>query len=230
MTHTIDFTFTGVDEHTDIDRLLMTAWMYPNAEFAVLVSSNTGLAPIYPSTDFVERFRDRMANGGGRSAIHLCGRYARMACHTNQGVVDRLVAFVTGFGRVQVNMSSANQASYQKALSRFAERVPGVVLQHRGSWDTIPIDHPRIEYLFDRSGGRGVESFPLWPDPPIDRRVGYAGGIGPDNVGKALAFAARFPDAPLWFDMERQLRTGSWFDIKRVEDVLETAATATEGD
>ena len=99
-----------------------------------------------------------------------------------------------------------------------------VILQHRGPWSEIPVDHPKIEYLFDLSEGRGEEGFEHWPDPPGDRRVGYAGGLGPHNIKTALEFAARHPDARIWFDMERNVRDQDYrLDLNKVREVCQLA-------
>ena len=53
-------------------------------------------------------------------------------------------------------------------------------------------------------------------------RVGYAGGIGPNNIDQALTFANQHPDAPIWIDMERNVRTSdNWFDLDKVRAVCE---------
>ena len=84
--------------------------------------------------------------------------------------------------------------------------------------------HPRIEYLFDESGGRGKRGD--WPDPwPVlpGMRCGYAGGLGPDNVDEALEFVERHPDARIWLDMESGVRTNDWMDLEKVEAVCQKA-------
>lgn len=227
--HHIGWTFTGVDEGTDLDELAMLAIEYPAVEFAVLAGSQTGLQPIFPRTGFVERFRREMARRQLPSAIHLCGRYARMAVSNDGRVVGRLTEFVNGFGRVQVNMTAAEQAACAGALESFAQMVPELILQHRDAgWESVPIrGHPRVTYLFDPSGGRGIESIDDWPAPPEGRRVGYAGGIGPHNIERVLAFAARWPDTDLWFDMESNMRDNGLFDTSRVDAVLGKVRSAT---
>ena len=97
-----------------------------------------------------------------------------------------------------------------------------LILQHRDDWQDVPFIHPKVEYLFDSSGGRGIESFDLWPEPSGQPfRVGYSGGLGPDNISRAVAFAEKHKDVPMWFDMESKLRTGSHFDINKVSVVCQ---------
>jgi hypothetical protein len=67
---------------------------------------------------------------------------------------------------------------------------------------------PNLSYLFDESKGRGVVS-DAWPAPPCsDTRFGYAGGLGPHNIGAQLhAIGASVAEGcghghPIWVDME----------------------------
>ena len=57
--------------------------------------------------------------------------------------------------------------------------------------------------------------------------MGYAGGIGPHNIERVLAFAARWPDTDLWFDMESNMRDNGLFDTSRVDAVLGKVRSAT---
>ena len=87
----------------------------------------------------------------------------------------------------------------------------------------MPVVYGNITYLFDRSEGGGVEGIEDWPPPPnlaTVVRLGYAGGLGPHNIDRALAVAANWPEAcKLWFDMEGNIRTKGQFDLDKVEQV-----------
>ena len=128
------------------------------------------------------------------------------------------------FGRVQINLTSVDQRTYAyRIMSAVDVQLDRhrVILQHRGPWGEVPILHPRVDYLFDRSGGR--EAFEEWPDPP-PWRCGYAGGIGIGNVRRVLEWARAHEGADLWFAMKRSLRTNHWFDLTSVEAVLEAVS------
>ena len=179
-------TFTGVDAHTDLEELREIAREYPRAEFAVLFGSQTwGDNPIFPPVETVRALRKTQ---GVNTALHLCGRYARKAAGEEPMGLG-LKHLARGFGRIQVNLHGDEQDPRRveiavPAIKRFAEQAGtrSVILQHRGPWSETPVDHPMIEYLFDLSEGRGEEGFEHWPDPPGDRRAGYAGGLGPHNI------------------------------------------------
>ena len=217
-------TFTGVDSATSIDGLAELSRRYPRVEFGVLVGSQLG--GIFPPLDVVESLKARGGDEGFMIALHLCGRYARMAVNPD-GADPGLWALCAGFGRVQVNLHGdwfdpSRVQLTREGVERFADRVDAerIILQHRGGWETIPSRHEKIEYLFDVSEGGGVESFANWPAPsPRLSRVGYAGGLGPDNIGRAVDFAAAYPEASLWFDMESRIRTNGVLDLDAVESV-----------
>ena len=225
-------TFTGVDEGTDLREIQEIAGKYPRVEFGVLIGSQTKVqnSPIFPPVETVRALRDLR---GVNTALHLCGTLARQAAG-EEPMGPGLMPLATGFGRVQVNLHGDpdNPARVRLDLLKttdLAERTGSVILQHRGPWADIPLDHPNVEYLFDLSEGAGMESFELWPEPPPGRRAGYAGGIGPRNIRRALEFADRRPEARIWLDMERNVRTPDYrFDLEKVRDVCEAAFTAPQ--
>lgn len=203
-------TFTGVGQDTGLGRLAEIAGRYPGAEFAVLAGSRTGQDdPLYPPLETIWEVQHVLP----RTAVHLCGKYAREAAG-EAPESGMLGSICRGFGRVQVNLPAAPRHSREErnrlySLLRLADRVDAetVVLQHRGPWREVPTDDVRIEYLHDLSGGEGVDSIDRWPDPPRHRRAGYAGGLGPGNIVRALDFAGRHPTAHLWLDMQSGIRT-----------------------
>lgn len=218
-------TFTGVDAKTDPERLLDLHRRYDGRlEFAVLIGTRTGSPgnPLYPSLDFVDRFRLWGSAHGVPTAIHLCGRYARSVAAERPD--PSLLRIVDGFGRVQLNLLPAHRYSFAREIARFAESVPRLILQHHGDdWSGLPVrDRENVEYLWDRSGGRGRVSFEDWPAPPLApafsaRRYGYAGGIGPDSAHTVATILVARPDARTWVDMEGRIRTNGLFDVDKVE-------------
>ena len=91
-------------------------------------------------------------------------------------------------------------------------------------FETVPIRHPRVEYLFDLSEGSSQEGFEFWPEPPTNARVGYTGGLGPHNIQTAMKFVKRHSQTRLWLGMERNVRTASYqLDLDKVRDVCRLA-------
>ena len=236
-------TFTGVDEYTDLRRAVEISHTYPKVEFGVLVGSRTpeerhsygnGIFPALSVVDWFKSAGERNRSRSGwrvRLAVHLCGSWAKSALHS-WGPSEETVRLCEGFDRVQINMHA--DARYPTGIPTpspvsvgcLLQSLPGcdsIIFQHRdATWDSAVPHGPRVEYLFDHSEGSGREAFGEWPTPPSARhRVGYAGGIGPDNIGQAMEFVDRYPESRLWLDMESRVRTDGRFDLDKVEKVCQ---------
>ena len=224
-------TITGVDGSTSLEQLADIAARYPKIEFAMLVSCSSGSRPRFPSMERILRFRDWAHKQHIACAAHLCGRWARGALAEGHGAVPQttVTQLCAGFGRVQINVQDgfiAGKAKRRDALERFADDVDceHVIVQRRTADEPAVTPHPKVEYLFDRSAGRGRAGIEEWPAPRADeRRTGYAGGIGRANIAEALAFVHRHRAHGLWLDMESNVRTNDQLDLKAVEHVCREA-------
>ena len=211
-------TFTGVDAATDLGRAAALSDRYLQLEFGILAGSRSGLPgePRYPDLDLVRTLPGVLP----RTALHLCGHLARAALRCDPAPV----ALAEGFDRVQINVPRL-MASHLPGLIAFCELMDErqVIVQRRDHFPMPPTLHPRLEWLYDPSGGRGVASDAPWPAPFHDgRRWGYAGGLGatPRGITPIVAMLARTPRrVPLWFDMESGVRTDDAFDLDKVETV-----------
>ena len=222
-------TFTGVDDRTSLSDLTIIAKRYPQTEFAVLTGS-PGNAPLFPTEARINLLRRTAVVHDFPVAIHLCGVFARSIM---AGQWQSFAALYAGFDRIQVNLHGdmwdpKDIDVKRDAMMRFADYVAPtkVILQHRARWDDVPVRHESVEYLFDLSGGRGMDFTYAWPAPTGDlERVGYAGGLGPGNMERALEFASDFPEQRIWFDMEGRIRTDARFDLEKVEQVCQEVWT-----
>jgi hypothetical protein len=197
-------TFTGADDATSIESMAALSARYP-IEWAILFSpSRQGKDPRYPGVAAL----GRLSASGLRLAAHLCGDYARDVV---EGRDPEIPVMLGSYARLQINHAAPNP----EAIAAYSKRV-GVpcIAQARG--ETFP-DDTSISWLFDASGGRGIAP-KAWPRHP-GRTVGYAGGIGPDNVASSLAAIAA--DGPYWIDMESGVRTGDLFNLDLVAAVCE---------
>ena len=63
-----------------------------------------------------------------------------------------------------------------------------------------------------------------WPRAPLNTRIGYAGGIGPENVIEVLGGIGPVGDGT-WIDMESRVRDAEdRFDLNKVWVVLDKVA------
>ena len=221
-------TFTGVDSQTDFAELARLYGRYPRVEFGILIGSQTSKVDngIFPSYDTINKFREWAHGTGCSTAVHLCGTYSREIMEPTP-VSEYMIQFCNWFDRVQVNLHGDyfNPNDIEVQTDRITEFVEGlecksVILQHRDVWEKVPVQHDSIEYLFDKSGGRGQLSIGEWPAPieELDR-VGYAGGLGPKTMLGALNFADMYTKSRLWFDMEGRIRKDGWLDLEAVASV-----------
>lgn len=225
-------TFTGIDGKTDIDRLCDIHEKYPIAEFGILVSANwheNGNRYFNPS--YMAALGNNpcyMADLGKAQpwlSAHLCGSIARAAV---LGDFEPFREWARGyhyiFKRCQLNIATAKDNPDKFVMSVGTYKFDEVILQQRSAndcslWTSSPAnDH--LTVLLDASGGQGIDT-PI-EVLPVVHKVGYAGGINPDNVTEKLTYLLNHPDVgDFWIDMESGVRTDDWFDIDKVLKVLE---------
>lgn len=199
-------TFTGVDDRTPIHGMAALSARYP-IEWGVLFDpALQGGEPRYPALAALER----IAASGLRLAAHLCGGH--IAPIQAGGLPTMPIPF-DAFSRIQLN---SHELRTEEAI-RFGRAVgKRCITPCRG--DAFP-PSDAVDWLYDPSGGRGRESS-RWPPHP-GRLVGYAGGIGPQNVASVLMAIAA--DGAYWIDMETRVRRNEVFDLGLCEQVCRAA-------
>ena len=206
-------TFTGADERTDVAALERLIYKHPFVEIGLLYSATPEGRNRYPSLDWIKRAASKL---GDNCAIHVCGRTARA-----QIAAGELASLVKHVGRVQVN----GTISVDEIVQLYGE-VPLLVTQHTAAnerlvsgWCATCFDH---ELLVDGSGGRGQRP-EQWLRPETDKMVGFAGGLGPDNLAEEMPRIAAAARGAYWIDMESSLRIDDWFDVDRCYAALKAA-------
>jgi phosphoribosylanthranilate isomerase len=176
-------TVTGVDERTPIDEMIRLVETYPCVEVGILYTETPEGRNRYMRrrciTEWAQTFRKRCA-------IHVCGRSAR----ANLFLGD--APGVYGVGRIQINGElTADQIRIACDRHTKAE----IITQWKGPASCAGVARPNHAVLVDASGGRGL-SPAEWVRPETTRPVGFAGGLGPDNLASELpriAAVARDP-------------------------------------
>lgn len=229
-------TITGADDSIPVSELPRLSDRFPFAEWGILVSASRTGSPRYPSPDWLRTLQ--YAAGGAsrmRLSLHLCGRFVKALL---LGEVMFPLDLLDGFDRVQLNFHAEHCAmdsrAFAEALKRLGPRqfifqVDGAlgnrylekVLDDR-SIDAVP--------LFDVSGGAGVlpESWPrsIYGNGSITKPQmlyhGYAGGLGPDNLGEQIPAIAAAAGCRHWIDMETRVRSNgdAQFDLDLAERAL----------
>jgi len=197
-------TFTGADDRTELDGMVALSRRYP-IEWGILFNpTRQGLIPRFPGAEALSRF----VSGGLRLSAHLCGGYSRAVMERRLGA-EPFPVDLRAFARIQVNHSRPVPAMIEAVGRRWNARG---IAQCRGP--AFPED-ASVDWLYDRSGGRGREPS-HWPPYP-GRLAGFAGGIGADNVVAVIAEIAA--TGPYWIDMESKVRTDDCFDLALCEQV-----------
>lgn len=237
-------TFTGVDDATDLTHLAAIARSYTTIrpEFGVLIGSSTfnpaydEYRGIFPSVQRATDLRDLGRILGFDTALHICGDPVRNLLTEGEAqngqMSNQVYGLSYGFTRVQLNLHGDewNEQRIEATAQRLRTILPylggqHVILQHRAEWEAVPDLPARVEFLFDRSEGRGILDLLGWPRPPAPEflpRVGYAGGLDNTNIAWAVRFARSAPGA-VWLDMESRIRTNGKFDLDKVERVYRAA-------
>lgn len=226
--HLRHITFTGVDEMTDLKGLQELQSEYPIAEFSVLFSKNwktNGNRYINPE------YMKILGRKGLNLSCHACGSIARDALRGNWMPLEQVTNGMYPFKRCQLNiaMSDIKEDVLNTTLPVGLEEV---IIQQRDAdhlsiWDRIQ-NHYGMSILFDASGGNGIDTG-FEPFAMENIRIGYAGGITPENVTDKLTFLLNNENVyDFWIDMESGVRTDDWFDLNKVAKVLEVCKPIIE--
>ena len=216
-------TFTGVDDVTDLHRLVDIQKKYPKVEFGVLVSRKWK----ENGPRFLSPFKTKELRGLGlRLSAHLCGSMARDVLHMGGfSNTDDFPEIIDIFSRVQLNVSN-----YDEPENMSPYILPGplqeIIIQQAFNHNTFMLcriaSGDCISILLDESGGKGIEAPFRMPSYLHNVHVGFAGGINPDNVVAKVQEITSLPHINrFWIDMESGVRTNDRFDLDKVEQVCE---------
>jgi len=221
-------TFTGADPSCSLDALMGLLEEAPWVELAFLYSESRRGDGRYPLASWIRETVDTIEEciGRGRVALHLCGR-ARFRFLEGQEV-DPELGSLDRFARIQLNGKLTRE--YGNAMDTLLQGHPErrIIVQDTHSEDLLaalpPFGSP-LQVLFDASGGRGILRT-SWPQPIVGHVCGYAGGLGPENIGREIRrIAAAAGGRPYWIDMEGRLRDEhDHFIVERARKVLQELA------
>jgi hypothetical protein len=230
-------TITGADESVRPEDLVRLSERYPFVEWGILVSRSRAGTSRYPSVTWL---MDLQAASRGAApmalSLHICGHWVR---HLLQGVNELPSWMPKAFERVQLNFHAERTPCSSQAFvgalgslglrRQFIFQVDGVMGNRHLEGLPREVAGKKIDAvpLFDRSGGAGLLPS-SWPAPAEHSGyVGYAGGLGPENLEEQIENIARAAGRTrFWIDMETRVRSADdrLFDLEKVERSLKTAA------
>jgi phosphoribosylanthranilate isomerase len=167
--------------------------------------------------------------------MHICGKWARdlMAGEMRWDVLPPIRA---GVQRVQINGETP-------LWTRLSASALAAEMSMYGAKQQLVFQYPRAgQYmracqeqglncapLFDESGGEGRQ-VRAWDGMVDSEYVGYAGGIGPDDVTETVGGIMAFRSGAFWIDMEGRVRdSDDRLDMKKVGHVLEACQRLIDG-
>ncbi len=223
--------FNGIDSNTNLLRLSKIQKRYPFAEFGVILSKNwRDNGNRYWNPDELHK----LAGYGLNLSAHLCGNIARNAIKDKWKPAEILCdGYFSLFKRCQLNIASNDKNPKILVLDNIPLSITEVIIQQKNIDNCSLFEEyyhrtndDRVSVLMDSSGGLGINSDIV---PITDfKKVGYAGGINPDNVvEKTTVLLESSIVRNFWVDMESGVRSGDvslnddWFDLDKVEDVCE---------
>lgn len=222
---------TGPDDQTDLEDLRGLSMAYPFVEWALLYVPHNEGAARNPTRAWRQAFFD--AQLAGYSAVHLCGSLA-----FEELLLGRLPSEILKADRLQLNINARKREFSDEQVLEVYRRAlqlgPDLILQYHVDSTAViqtflntltKADLPRVHVLLDESRGLGkAPEHWRWPDElGTDVFVGFAGGLGPDNIAAVLTQLQRH-GLRYWPDMESGLRTQNQFDTAKATCVLSAAA------
>lgn len=240
-------TITGADETVQPGQLAQLSKVFPFVEWGILLSETRYGTPRFPSKEWLFQLGEEQPNMN--LSLHLCGRYVRSLLKGHavflgdlEGI-NRDVDMWRLFKRVQINTHAEAHDWHPEALAAFIESNPDheFIFQLDGNGVNeamakgmvLRFNLKNVSFLFDTSHGAGIFRG-VWPVPQIavhNPGFGYAGGLGPDNIGLALHNIREIVkkredwNGHYWIDMETKVRGGQggidFFDLEKVRAILE---------
>lgn len=234
-------TITGADDSTHPEDLVALSLEFPFVEWGLLQSLKRGGTPRYPSSAWLLRAAYVFERNAPKVSLHFCGALAR---EIYEGKDTSLRGAPPG-ARVQVNGFLPTPEEWARggksALQRLGERLSDIEIifqvggpQTLGTADIMAERSPNFSALHDPSGGRGTSV--AWPPPKWTEecsrhvRLGFAGGIGPENVVSVVQAIRRVHPREFWIDMESNVRTDDKLDLVKVRKVLWLCASLVADD
>jgi len=219
-------TITGADDGISTIWLPNFNRIYPFVEWGILFSKSKIGSPRYPSNEWI----DELVKQDIDLSAHFCGWWSKEVIENNNFNV--ITELPTQFKRVQLNYSFRNPTqSNLNLLVDYAKKHPerSYILQYNKTNKTtidkllLNILPPNIHFLYDASGGRGVEIQSI--AEPFLNYTGYSGGLNPKNIENVCNLIQDVDRSDnVWIDLESGVRTDDHFDVKKVKLLLDIAA------
>ncbi len=222
----IKCTFTGLDEFTNLNELEEVTKKYPFVEWGILLSTSDNKSFTdfrYPSVDFllekVPKIFEITKKYNSSLALHVCGKETKLLLEGSEISVARKL--INSVNRVQINFAyKEKQVQELSSLCSLYENVNFITQHNIKNNDLyLKIKNKNHQILFDTSGGRGIET-EIWLEQLPEKKCGYAGGLGLDNIQVQLDHITKVGIDNFWIDMEGKIRVDGKLSLNICEEIL----------
>lgn len=233
-------TITGADRSIHPEQLAQFSEKYPFVEWGILASRKQMDSPRFPGSAWllelarVKRKFDENHQQKMNLSLHLCGAYVREVFMGEDKFTTELP--INLFDRIQLNTHGEPHEWNVVAVEQLMDVYGAAGKEFIFQYDNINTDLletiakrgkvTNFSALYDLSHGAGILP-KQWPAPLAYCKTGYAGGLGPHNLGWNMSNIDEISiGKEVWIDMETRVRSGQWlenFDPENVHDALRIA-------
>lgn len=230
-------TLTGADNSVRPSELVEISKEYPFVEWGILFGVISGMER-FPSEKWVKQLAEEAANNKLQLSAHLCDDFLSSMFYSGSYPVNPEYANI--FQRCQLNfhgelIPEQDRAAIIKTFTVNPKWHGEVIVQLDGVNNSILAEllaeNVRASGLYDCSHGAGIKP-DKWPAPNPQWQIGYAGGLGPNNIVQDLQEIRKVVgEQDFWIDMESKLRTVPYaapidvFDLEKCRSVLRDLAS-----
>ncbi len=219
-------TFTGIDIKTTRDQI-KELLSYEFVELGILYSANPRNRNRYPEKQQITNILTKIDSPN--IALHICGSTAFQELYYG----DFLKCIIPNFNRIQINGIYENY--YIEGLCQTYNDIEFITQYNDettfGSLNYLNVPQKNHSILLDNSAGKGIRP-DNWNFPPkTDKKIGFAGGITPNNVKDILEEIQSYTilNEHSWIDMESGVRNSfDWFDFEKALSVVKVVEKFNE--
>lgn len=221
-------TFTGADDTIDPARLIALVASYlrdaTQVEWGILIGSQSGHR--FPSEQWIKSLL-RMAGPKVNLSLHICGQHLK---NIAAGKPLDVPFDLAPFQRCQLNWHGDPMGNISNEIYRSFSRMesswtPQVIFQLDGQNNELmrACGLKNVAGLVDHSHGRGISpsEWARLSNFSDDAPVGFAGGLGPENLREELPKIHAAAVGEYWIDMETRLFEGRLFSLPKCVEVVE---------
>lgn len=219
-------TITGADDQTDIADMVELSGDFPFLEWGILTIGTDVPRARFPSEDWIRALANHPARVNMHVSAHLCGPPVTQILDGDANLAN-MPALALDADRIQINTHGEMYLSHTSFCDYLAD------LCSVGKQIIFQLDGVNNHYMIV-AGARGLNCTGLvdlshgagilperWPESRAF--IGYAGGLGPDNLAEQLPLIDEVAKAGYWIDMETRVRTAEILDLCKVRAVCEIA-------